>query len=307
MGLKKTFQIGRIVIHPKNPNIVYVGALGRLYGPNEERGLFKTTDGGKTWEKVLFVDDKTGVIDMQMHPTDPETLLVATWERQRDGFDSPSRRAAVADGYDAYDPIKKWGPGGRPLQDHRRRQDVQEAHQGPAHATTSAASASTITARTRTRLRHHRLPRRSAWARRPRPATVCMGISARTRTRACADGVRENGPPPRPGCRSTTSCNRRRRSISTRATERSDPRAQGRRQGEVQGPARRAGLEIIVTLEPRPQPRAAGGAGGPTSAWLAKMPKKGRQSDRRGGRRSRGKKRDLRADDIDQSDRTTSA
>ena len=111
MGLKKTFQIGRIVIHPKNPDIVYVGALGRLYGPNEERGLFKTSDGGKTWEKILYVDDKTGVIDMRMHPTDPETLLVATWERQRDGFDSHRGEPALPDGYDAYDPIKKWGPG----------------------------------------------------------------------------------------------------------------------------------------------------------------------------------------------------
>ena len=82
MGLKKSFQIGKIVIHPKDPNIVYVGALGRLYGPNEERGLFKTTDGGKTWKKVLFVDDKTGVIDMRMDPFDPDTLLVAMWERQ---------------------------------------------------------------------------------------------------------------------------------------------------------------------------------------------------------------------------------
>ncbi|MBI2950295.1 MAG: hypothetical protein HYY23_21900, partial [Verrucomicrobia bacterium] len=73
MGLKKSFQIGRIVIHPKDPNVVYVGALGRLYGPNEERGLFKTTNGGESWEKVLYVDDKTGVIDMRMHPADPDT------------------------------------------------------------------------------------------------------------------------------------------------------------------------------------------------------------------------------------------
>lgn len=98
MGLKGTFQIGRIVIHPKDPNIVYVGALGRLYGPNDERGLFKTTDGGKTWQKILYVDDKTGIIDMKMHPTDPETLLVATYERLRDL-------------YDVGDPIKKWGAG----------------------------------------------------------------------------------------------------------------------------------------------------------------------------------------------------
>jgi photosystem II stability/assembly factor-like uncharacterized protein len=98
MGLKKSFQIGRIRIHPKNPDIVYVGALGRLYGPNEERGLFKTSDGGKSWEKILYVDDKTGVIDVHMHPTDSETLLVATYERQRDG-------------YDYNDPAKKFGAG----------------------------------------------------------------------------------------------------------------------------------------------------------------------------------------------------
>jgi photosystem II stability/assembly factor-like uncharacterized protein len=112
MGLNKTFQIGRVLVHPKNPDIVYVGALGRLYGPNEERGLFKTTDGGKTWEKILYVDDKTGIIEIKMHPADAETLLIATWERQRDGFDSHRGEPALQDGYDAYDPIKKWGPGG---------------------------------------------------------------------------------------------------------------------------------------------------------------------------------------------------
>lgn len=98
MGLDKTFQIGRIAIHPLDPNIVYVGALGRLWGPNEERGLYKTTDAGETWEKILYVDENTGVIDVKMHPTDPYTLLVATYERQRDGFDGNS-------------PEKKWGAG----------------------------------------------------------------------------------------------------------------------------------------------------------------------------------------------------
>jgi photosystem II stability/assembly factor-like uncharacterized protein len=112
MGLKKTFQIGKVLVHPKNPDIVYVGALGRLYGPNEDRGLYKTSDGGKTWQKILYVDDKTGVIDMRMHPEDPETLLVATWERRRDEFDSHRGEPPLEDGYDAYDPIKKWGAGG---------------------------------------------------------------------------------------------------------------------------------------------------------------------------------------------------
>ncbi len=98
MGLKNTYQIGKILIHPKDPNIVYVGALGRLYGPSLDRGLYKTCDGGKTWERVLYVDFKTGVIDMRMHPLDPETLMVATYERQRDEFD-------------VNEPAKRWGPG----------------------------------------------------------------------------------------------------------------------------------------------------------------------------------------------------
>jgi hypothetical protein len=87
MGLNKIFQTGRILIHPTDPNIVYVGALGRLWGPNEDRGFYKTTNGGETWEKILYIDDKTGVIDAAMHPTEPDTILVATYERKRDGFD----------------------------------------------------------------------------------------------------------------------------------------------------------------------------------------------------------------------------
>ncbi|MCH8044772.1 MAG: PDZ domain-containing protein [Planctomycetes bacterium] len=98
MGLKRSFQIGRIAIHPTNPDIVYVGALGRLWGPNEERGVFKTSDGGKTWKKVLYVDNKTGCVEVAMHPRDPNTLLVGMYERQRDAFDGG-------------DPLKRWGPG----------------------------------------------------------------------------------------------------------------------------------------------------------------------------------------------------
>jgi S1-C subfamily serine protease/photosystem II stability/assembly factor-like uncharacterized protein len=111
MGLKKTFQIGEIVIHPTDPNTVYVGALGRLYGPSEDRGVYKTTDGGNTWEKCFYIDDRTGVIEMQMHPSDPNTLIVTAWERLRDGFDSwPGNEVPIPDGYDGYDPIRKWGP-----------------------------------------------------------------------------------------------------------------------------------------------------------------------------------------------------
>jgi photosystem II stability/assembly factor-like uncharacterized protein len=98
MGLENSFQIGAVEIHPENPDIVYVGALGRLWGTNEERGLYKTTDGGETWARVLYVDDKTGVIDMRMHPEQPDTLIVATYDRQRDRFDTN-------------DPAQKWGEG----------------------------------------------------------------------------------------------------------------------------------------------------------------------------------------------------
>lgn len=87
MGLKKIFQTGRIAIHPTDPNVVYVGALGRLWGPSEDRGLYKTVDGGKTWKKILYIDDKTGVIDVQMDQSNPDRLYVATYERKRDGFD----------------------------------------------------------------------------------------------------------------------------------------------------------------------------------------------------------------------------
>ncbi|HMO36048.1 MAG TPA: PDZ domain-containing protein, partial [Gemmatales bacterium] len=100
---------GKVIIHPTDHNSVYVGALGRCYGPNPEGGVFKTTDGGNTWNKVFYLDDKTGVIDMQMDPSNPETLIVAMWERQRDEFDSFIGGGA-GEGYDSYDPAVKWGP-----------------------------------------------------------------------------------------------------------------------------------------------------------------------------------------------------
>ncbi|MEE2886380.1 MAG: PDZ domain-containing protein [Planctomycetota bacterium] len=100
MGLKKTFQIGAIAVHPTNPDIVYVGALGRLYGPNEERGLYKSTNGGKDWVRIHFVDAKTGVIAIEMNPKNPDTLIFATYERQRDGFDGnpPAKKIAPGSG-----------------------------------------------------------------------------------------------------------------------------------------------------------------------------------------------------------------
>jgi len=99
MGLQKTYQVGKVLIHPTNPDVVYVGALGRLYGANEDRGVFKTEDGGKTWKKVQYVDANTGVIDMRMDPTDPNTIIAAFWEHKRDEFDGFFGTPPVPDAY----------------------------------------------------------------------------------------------------------------------------------------------------------------------------------------------------------------
>jgi photosystem II stability/assembly factor-like uncharacterized protein len=86
MGLGATHHIGRIVIHPKNPDIVYAAALGHLWGPNPERGVYKTTDGGKTWNQVLKINDDTGVSDIAMDPESPDTLYAGAYERRRTAF-----------------------------------------------------------------------------------------------------------------------------------------------------------------------------------------------------------------------------
>ncbi|MGB5658899.1 MAG: glycosyl hydrolase, partial [Thermoanaerobaculia bacterium] len=83
MGLDDTRHISRIVVHPTDPDIVYVGALGHIFGPNEERGVFRSTDGGASWEKVLFVDDRHGVSDLDMDPTNPNILYAGFWHFER--------------------------------------------------------------------------------------------------------------------------------------------------------------------------------------------------------------------------------
>src|SRR5512147_1403770 len=80
MGLDSTGRIARIVVHPTNPDIVYVAALGHLYGPQQERGIYRTSDGGKTWERVLFVNDSTGASDLVMDPNNPRILFAGTWQ-----------------------------------------------------------------------------------------------------------------------------------------------------------------------------------------------------------------------------------
>jgi len=83
MGLADTRHIGRLQVDPHNPDIVYVAALGHAYGPNSERGVFRSGDGGRTWQKVLYKDDKTGAIDLSIDPTNSRILFAALWQASR--------------------------------------------------------------------------------------------------------------------------------------------------------------------------------------------------------------------------------
>ena len=83
IGLEDTQHIAKIVVHPQNPDIVFVAGLGHAYGSNEMRGVFRSNDGGKTWQKVLFKDNRTGAIDLVFDPNNPHILFAALWEAQR--------------------------------------------------------------------------------------------------------------------------------------------------------------------------------------------------------------------------------
>ena len=82
-GLDETHHIGKVILHPTDPNTVWVAALGKLYTANKERGLFKTSDGGKTWKQTLFVDENTGGIDLSIDPSNPNVLYAGLWHKQR--------------------------------------------------------------------------------------------------------------------------------------------------------------------------------------------------------------------------------
>ena len=83
LGLPESHHIGRIVLHPANPDIAWVAVLGHLYSPNEERGIYKTSDGGQTWQKTLYVDPNTGACDLIINPNNPDELYAAAWSRER--------------------------------------------------------------------------------------------------------------------------------------------------------------------------------------------------------------------------------
>jgi len=107
MGLEGTKNIHRIIIDPRDENVLYVGAIGNPYGEHPERGVFKTTDGGETWQKILYVDEKTGVGEMVMDPANPNKLFVNMWEHRRWPwfFNSGGKSSGL---YVTYDGGKNW-------------------------------------------------------------------------------------------------------------------------------------------------------------------------------------------------------
>ena len=109
MGLEQTRHIHRIIIDPTNPNTIYVGAIGSPWGEHEERGVYKTTDGGKTWSKILFANNKTGVADLVMDPNNPNKLIAALWEHKRDPwfFNSGGEGSGIHITYDGGEHWKK--------------------------------------------------------------------------------------------------------------------------------------------------------------------------------------------------------
>ncbi|MFM9027468.1 MAG: VPS10 domain-containing protein [Bacteroidota bacterium] len=82
-GLPESHHIGKVIIDPRNPDVVYVAVLGHLFSPNPDRGVYKTTDGGTSWKRILFVDENTGAVDLEMDPNDPDKLFASAWHRER--------------------------------------------------------------------------------------------------------------------------------------------------------------------------------------------------------------------------------
>jgi len=90
VGLADVQQVGRLIVHPTNPDIVFVAGLGHPYGPNEERGVFRTTDGGRTWKKVLYINPNTGAIQVEFDPTNPQIIFADLWEHREGPWENGS-------------------------------------------------------------------------------------------------------------------------------------------------------------------------------------------------------------------------
>lgn len=135
MGLADTYTIARIVIDPQNPDIVYVAASGHEWTYNPARGVYKTTDGGQTWQKVLYIDEKTGAIDLVMDPSDSNTLYAATWQRIRKKWNDPRNQPDYTGSgiYKTIDGGQTWKPinNGLPVPKYRGRIGIDVARSNP--------------------------------------------------------------------------------------------------------------------------------------------------------------------------------
>jgi photosystem II stability/assembly factor-like uncharacterized protein len=117
VGLRDTQQIGKVRIDPRNPDVVYVAAVGHPYGPNEERGVFRSRDGGKSWQRVLYINERTGAVDLAPDPHDPLTIYATTWQVLRTpwGITSTGPGAGIyktTDGGDTWTQLKNGLPKG---------------------------------------------------------------------------------------------------------------------------------------------------------------------------------------------------
>lgn len=135
MGISDTYTIARIVIHPTNPDIVYVAASGHEWTDNSERGVYKTTDGGNTWKKILYVNERTGAIDLVMDPTNPDILYASTWQRIRKKWNDPRTEPGYTGSgiWKTTDGGKTWEPinNGLPAPDKRGRIGIDIARSNP--------------------------------------------------------------------------------------------------------------------------------------------------------------------------------
>jgi photosystem II stability/assembly factor-like uncharacterized protein len=135
MGLGDSQTIGRIVVHPTNPDIVYVAASGHEWTDNEMRGVFKTADGGKTWQKVFYKSPRTGVWDLVMDPSNPEVLYASMWQRIRRKWSDPRVEPGYNEGgvYKTTDGGKTWADAGTglPAPQYRGRIGIDVARSNP--------------------------------------------------------------------------------------------------------------------------------------------------------------------------------
>ena len=169
LGLRDGQQIPAILVDPRNPNRLFVAVLGHPYGPNPERGVFRSTDGGQTWQKVLYKDERTGAIDLAFDPRNPA-----------DRLRRPLAGAAGAVGKRRLHRSQQ-----RPLQIHRRRHDLEPAHRRPAHLRAGRTGTHRHRHRAQRPQSHVRARRSARRGRRPLPLRRCRRhLEARQRRAA---------------------------------------------------------------------------------------------------------------------------